>query len=76
MEQQLGNVGQAVESYSKGVASASANLAVAQTAYGLSAKVGLELDLDAKVLIAYLAAKIGGPIPAEVAAFLESALAA
>lgn len=74
MDQKLGSVGQADESYSKGVASASASVAVPQTSYGLTLKLTAEADLDAKVLIGYLAAKIGGPVPAEVASFLESAL--
>lgn len=76
MEQAIGSLGQAVESFSKGVASASAGVAVAQTAYGLSLKLSVEADLDASVLVAFLAAKIGGPIPAEVATFIEMALKA
>jgi hypothetical protein len=74
MEQSIGNVGNAVESYAKGVASAVATVAVPQTAYGLTLKISAEADLDSAVLIAYLAAKIGGVVPAEVAAFLELAL--
>lgn len=76
MEQNIGSVGNATETYSKGVASAVATVAVPQTSYGLTLKVSAEADLDAKVLVAYLAAKIGGPVPAEVAAFIELALGA
>jgi hypothetical protein len=64
------------ESFASGVASAKVSVLVPQTAWGLTLKLPLELDLDATVLIAYLAAKIGGPIPAEVAVFLETALKA
>lgn len=76
MEQALGNVGKADESYAKGVASASVSVAVPATSYGLSLNVSVGANLDAKILIAYLAAKIGGTVPAEVASFLEAALAA
>lgn len=62
------------ESYAAGVASAKASVSVPQTSYGLTLKISAEADLDAGTLIGYLAAKIGGPIPAEVAVFLESAL--
>lgn len=37
-------------------------------------KLVFQLELSPKVLIDGLAAKIGGPIPAEVAQFLETAL--
>jgi hypothetical protein len=73
--QALGSLGTATESLSAGVASAKASGALAQTAWGLSLNVSVEADLDAKKLIGYLAGKIGGPIPAEVATFLEAALA-
>lgn len=76
MEQAIGNVGKADETYSKGVAGASVSLAVLPTAYGLSFGVSVNASLDAKILIGYLAARIGGPVPAEVALFLETALAA
>jgi hypothetical protein len=75
MEQNLGTMGQVVESYSKGVVSAAANANLPATAFGLSLTLQANVSLDAKVLIGYLAAKIGGPVPAEVAAFLETALA-
>jgi hypothetical protein len=74
--QNLGSVGELTESYSAGVASASASAALPVTSFGLTLNVQATASLDAKVLIAYLAAKLGGPIPAEVAAFLESVLAA
>jgi hypothetical protein len=76
MEQNIGNVGIVTESYAAGVASAVVAVAVPPTSYGLNVKLSAELDLDAKVLIGYLAAKIGGPVPAEVATFIEGALAA
>lgn len=76
MEQKLGSVGLADESYAKGVASAKASVTVPSTAYGLKLNVSVEADLDASVLIGYLAGKIGGPIPAEVASFIELALKA
>lgn len=75
MEQKIGDVGVMDESYAKGVASVTATISVPSTSYGLSIKISAEADLDAKILIGYLAGKIGGPIPAEVAAFLENALA-
>lgn len=75
MEQKLGNIAVLDESYSKGVVSASGSAALPVNAFGLSLGVQVNATLDAKILIGYLAAKIGGPIPAEVAAFLESALA-
>lgn len=74
--QQIGSVGSVTESFSAGVAAVEASLVLPQTAWGLSGSLPLKLSLDSKVLIAYLAAKIGGPIPAEVASFLEMALAA
>lgn len=76
MEQKLGNVGVADESYADGVATAKATVSVPQTAYGLKLNVSIEADMDASVLVGYLAAKIGGPIPAEVASFIELALKA
>lgn len=76
MEQKLGSVGVADESFSKGVASTSASAEIPATSFGLSGSVQLKLDLDAKILVGYLAAKIGGPVPAEVASFIELALAA
>lgn len=76
MEQKIGSVGDIQESYSKGVVSVQGSAAFPANSFGLSLKVSIEGDLDAKVLIGYLAQKIGGPIPAEVASFLELALAA
>lgn len=75
MEQKLGSFGDVQESYAKGVASLSATAALPATEFGLQVSVKLEGSIDAKVLVAYLAAKIGGPVPAEVASFLETALA-
>jgi hypothetical protein len=75
-EQKIGSVGSASESYAKGVASADASVSVPQNAFGLSVSLQLNVSLDAKILIGYLAGKIGGPVPAEVASFLELALAA
>ncbi len=76
MEQSLGNLGSASETYAKGVAGASAVLNLPATAFGLSLSIQANASLDAKILVAYLAAKIGGPVPAEVASFIELALAA
>lgn len=76
MEQKLGNIGVADESYASGVAKATATVSVPQTSYGLTLKLSAEADLDAAVLIDFLAKKIGGPVPAEVASFLELALKA
>lgn len=73
-EQNIGSVGSVTESYSKGVASVDAEVKLPQTSYGLEVVVSIKGDLDASKLIAYLAGKIGGPIPAEVASFLEGAL--
>lgn len=75
MEQKVGNYAVADESYSAGVATAKATVAIPETKYGLKVNVSVEADLDAKTLVGYLAAKIGGPVPTEVAAFIESALA-
>ncbi len=75
MEQNLGNLGKVDESYAKGVANASVTFALPTNSFGLSVKANIEADLDAKTLVAFLAAKIGGPIPAEVASFIEAALA-
>lgn len=74
--QKLGALGSVQESYAAGVASVSGSVALPATAFGLSASADLKLSLDAKALIEYIAAKIGGPVPAEVAAFLEMALKA
>jgi hypothetical protein len=74
--QNLGSVATVTESYSAGVGSAGIAANLPQTVWGLSGNVALNLKLDASVLIAYLAAKIGGPIPTEVAAFLEATLKA
>jgi hypothetical protein len=74
--QPLGSFGSASEDYSAGVGSASASAAIPATTFGLSGQVQVTVSLDAKILIGYLAGKIGGPVPAEVAAFLEAALAA
>jgi hypothetical protein len=74
MEQQVNQFIKTDESYSKGVAQATATVAVPQTAWGLSLDVTAVAKLDAPTLIGYLAGKIGGPIPAEVALFLETAL--
>lgn len=75
-EQKVGNFITADESYAAGVAGAKAVATVPQTAYGLKLNVSVEADLDAGVLIGYLAGKIGGPVPAEVASFLQLALKA
>lgn len=75
MEQAIGSYGKLDETYSKGVASASGSFSAPANEFGLSLSLQLKADLDAKTLVAYLAAKVGGPIPAEVAAFIESALA-
>lgn len=74
--QKLGDFGSATESLAAGVASVAASAALPLNAFGLSLSVEVKAALDAKVLIGYLAAKIGGPVPSEVAAFLEAALAA
>lgn len=74
--QKIGSVGQVTENFDKGVASASGSAALPPTNFGLSVGVQVTASLDAKILIGFLAAKIGGPIPAEVAAFLEATLAA
>lgn len=74
-KQELGSFGEVSESYSAGVGSVSASAALPKTAFGLSAKISIEADLDAKDLIEYLAQKIGGPVPETVAQFLEAALA-
>lgn len=76
MQQALGTLGQVTETYSGGVASAQVAVNVPQTSYGLSINVQATASLSATTLIGYLAAKIGGPVPAEVAAFLEMALKA
>jgi hypothetical protein len=75
MEQNIGNVGQVTESYSKGVVSATGAVALPANPWGLTVGLQVNASLDAKILIAYLAAKVGGPVPATVAEFLESALA-
>ncbi len=73
-EQKLGSVGEATETYAKGVASTSVAITPIATAFGLLLSGQLNASLDASVLIAYLAAKIGGPVPAEIASFLETAI--
>ena len=73
-EQKLGSVGEATETYAKGVATASVAITPVTTAFGLSLSGQLNVSQDAALLIAYLAAKIGGPVPAEIASFLETAL--
>lgn len=75
MDQNIGSVGKASESYSKGVATASAEVALPNTSFGLTVSLEANVSLDAKVLIAFLATKVGGPVPAEVASFIEAALA-
>ncbi len=76
VSQSLPNLGSVSESYAAGVASANASLALPETAWGLTIAVQASASLDAKKLIGYLAAKAGGPVPAEVASFIEAALAA
>ena len=75
MQQKIGDVGSISETFATGVAAVSAQLNLPATTFGLQIGVAVNGTLDAKILIAYLAAKIGGPIPAEVASFLEAALA-
>ncbi len=74
-EQQLGTFGEVTETFSKGVAKATLSAALPPTSFGLKLNVSVDGSLDAKSLIDYLAAKIGGPVPAEVASFIEAALA-
>jgi hypothetical protein len=76
MEQQIGNYVKADETFSGGIATAKVTAAVPQTSYGLKLNVTIEADMDAGVLIGYLAGKIGGPVPAEVASFIQLALKA
>ena len=76
MEQNLGTLGTVTESYAAGVAGVVVAAALPPTAFGLQFNLSLSGSLDASTLIGYLAGKVGGPIPAEVAAFLELALKA
>jgi len=77
MESASQNIGSDVkvsESLAAGVVSVSGSAALPATDFGLTLSVQVTGGLDASVLISFLAAKIGGPVPAEVAAFLEAAL--
>ena len=76
MDQKLGSFGDATETFSAGVAKAAVTAVLPATSFGLTGSVQVALSLDAGTLIAFIAAKIGGPVPAEVAAFLEAALKA
>ena len=76
MEQQIGSLGSITESYAAGVVSAAGSLAIPPTSFGLGGSVQLSLTLSAPLLIAYLASKIGGAVPADVATFIEAALKA
>lgn len=76
MEQNLGTFGTATESYSKGVASAQVQGNLPANAFGLSLQVSVTGSINAETLISYLAGKIGGAVPAEVASFINLALSA
>ena len=75
-EQKIGNVGSASESFAAGIAKASVAADLPPMSFGLKASVQVNLELDSSALIEFLAKKIGGPVPAEVASFLEMALKA
>lgn len=74
--QKLGSVGTATETFAAGVETAAVAVSLPETAWGLTVGVQANQSLDAKKMITYMAAKIGGPIPAEVAVFVDSYLAA
>lgn len=75
VNEKIGNIGSVDVAFKGGALVLSAVIQAANPAYGLKFSNTTELSVGPKEILDALSAKIGGPVPAAVAKFLEDALA-